>query len=78
MAYLKNNVFYICNVGIGFPYKGDEVIVLWPWRWKFRRWKVYWLLSIDFESGFCSFAEIDKEWRDYFRACRILLKGETK
>ena len=61
--------FYRCNIGIGFLYHGDEIIILWPWKWKIKKWKIYWLLSIGFESCFYSFTELDKEWENYFRCC---------
>ena len=73
---MKSKLFYICCIGIGFSYRGDEVIILWPWKWKFRTWKIYWLLSVEFESGFYSFNEMNREWRDYFRACEMLLRKE--
>ena len=76
MKYLKSKLFYICCIGVGFSYRGDEVIILWPWKWKFRRMKIYWLLSIEFESGFYSFNEMNREWKDYFRACENIIRKE--
>jgi len=79
---MKSKLFYIRCIGIEFIYHGDNVIILWPWKWKFRKWKLYWLLSLGFESGFYSFTEIDREWRDYFRACEMSYRNmkynETK
>lgn len=68
---MKSKLFCTRCIGIEFIYHGDSVVILWPWKWKFRKWKLYWLLSLGFESGFYSFTEIDKLWRDYFRDCRI-------
>lgn len=58
---------YVDRSGIGFWYKGDEVILLWPWKRRdFRRpW-----LSISFEGTYRSLPDLDREWERFFDAER--------
>lgn len=61
------------RAGIWFPYRGDTVIWIWPWRrgkLKGRPW-----ISLGFtgngefgDARFASLAEIERQWEDYSKS----------
>ena len=66
--------------GIEFPYKGDIVIWLWPWRRKNTKTSYHDInkyVSILSEGYFDNLSEIDKFWEGFEEACRISAKDNT-
>lgn len=61
----KHKYIYICRIGIGFSYKGDEVIWIYPWlRDKFNdRFE-----SISFMRSYKSLHDLDVEWEEFIEA----------
>lgn len=57
--------------GVEFPYHGDSVIWLWPWR-RTRVGGIW--LSISWECEFDSLREIDQAWEDFQEACNRAAK----
>jgi hypothetical protein len=58
--------------GVEFPYRGDHIIWLWPWR---RQGKPKYV-SVGFsgngdfgDASFFTLKEIDKRWDDFETAC---------
>ena len=49
--------------GIWFPYKGDEVLYLWPWKRNKNNKKFVSLLCC---GEFDSLKEIDRFWKEYY------------
>ena len=50
----------VFNLGVGFPYRGDELWWLWPWKRTDCKY-----ISVSFECGFNSLKEyvkFDKEF----------------
>jgi hypothetical protein len=57
-------------LGFSFNYKGDEIIWLWRWkRGKSKLWKFY---SIGFCAKFRSIKQIDELWKEYFESMKGL------
>jgi len=52
--------FAICKDGIWFPYKGDVILYVFPWR---RDNCVF--VSVLSEGGFTSLKEIDRFWSQF-------------
>ena len=55
---------YVDKSGIGFDYKGEEVVWLWPWKRKSGGR----FLGIDSFGVYEKLSEIDLFWEEYERA----------
>jgi hypothetical protein len=67
------------SLGIEFPYKGDEIIWLWPWRRENTRnghHDTNKYVSIISEGYFNSLDEIDEFWNGFELACQTDKDGE--
>jgi len=71
----KRQYLTIDQFGISFPYHGDEVIWLWPWK---REQKSLKFVSVLSEGTFASLEEVKKFWKDYnnFHLDEAIQKGE--
>ena len=60
-------------IGYHLLYQGDEVVILWPWHWKFEEGRLHWLFSLSFMYLFASFAGINNCWNDYDKALQRVI-----
>lgn len=61
---------FITYQGIEFDHHGDDVVLLWPWRWRKAGGR---FMSFGFDGVFNSLKEIDEMWEEYDKAiCRNL------
>lgn len=66
-------LIYADRLGIGFPYQGDELIWIWPWR---RRARLKWL-SVNCEGTFQSLVAYRRFWTDYEAACQARFEADA-
>jgi hypothetical protein len=66
LSWLLYTYFY--TYGVGFYWKGSEVI--WQWPWKRRYYNADRFMCVDCGGAFATLKEIDQFWVEYEDACR--------